>query len=113
MRKNNYSKYEVLTLEDAGMHVEYSDQEHIDFVFEMEEENRQDVISLANEIAENVVSEYNKKANNEAIRSLAIGWFEKHKNDEDFAEELSKFCSYLSEMLETEANMKESKWLCK
>ena len=69
MRKNNYSKYEVLTLEDAGMHVEYSDQEHIDFVLEMEEENRQDVISLANEIAE-LVEKKDKDYNSAFSKTL-------------------------------------------
>ena len=75
----------------------------------LEEDNRNDVISLAMAVAESVAEQRGKKVKEEAVRLLATKWFEKHKdNDEDFADELAVFLEGLEERFE---NDKRSIWI--
>ncbi len=76
---------------------------------QLEEDNRNDVISLAMATAEAVAEKRGKKVKEEAVRLLATKWFEKHKdNDEEFADELASFLESLEERFE---NDKRSIWI--
>ena len=74
----------------------------------LEEENRQDVIVLVKEIAENILE--GEEVNETVAEEAAVKWFELHKNHiEEFAEELTEFAEALAVIIKRN----RSKWIKK
>lgn len=66
-------------------------------VNQFEEENRMDVVMFILEVVVNALGE--SEVNEQKVDEVVSKWFEKHKNDETFAEELTKFVEVIQKRI--------------
>lgn len=66
-------------------------------VNQFEEENRMDIVMFILEVVVNALGE--SEVNEQKVDEVVTKWFEKHKNDEAFAEELTKFVEVIQKRI--------------